>query len=192
MAQQIARGVDSVTDCEAMIKTVAPVSTTTTASEPAIPSNGPPFATLDDLQRCDGMLLGSPTHFGNMSAALKHFIDGTTASWMSAALSGKPAGVFTSTGSMHGGQESTLLSMMLPLLHHGMVMVGLPYSEAALARTTRGGTPYGASHVSGANGNEPLHEDETALCRALGQRVATCAVALKGTGLQRPSHTENN
>lgn len=185
MAQQVARGVDAVSDCEAIIKTVAPVSTTTSATEAAVPDNGPPFATLEDLTQCDGLVLGSPTHFGNMSAAMKHFIDGTTASWMGAALTGKPAAVFTSTGSMHGGQESTLLSMMLPLLHHGMVMVGLPYSEPALARTARGGTPYGASHVSGANGSAPLDEDETALCRALGQRVAECAAALKGSGLQR-------
>ena len=185
MAQQVARGVDAVADCEAIIKTVAPVSTTTRASEAAVPASGPPFATLEDLNQCDGLVLGSPTHFGNMSAAMKHFIDGSTASWMSAALTGKPAGVFTSTGSMHGGQESTLLSMMLPLLHHGMVVVGLPYSEPALARTSRGGTPYGASHVSGANGNVPLDDDEKILCRALGQRVAECALALKGSALQR-------
>ncbi len=184
MAQQVARGVDAVTGCEAIIKTVASVSTTTSATEDAVPASGPPFATLEDLNNCDGLLLGSPTHFGNMSAAMKHFIDGTTASWMGAALTGKPAGVFTSTASMHGGQESTLLSMMLPLLHHGMVMVGLPYSEPALARTTRGGTPYGASHVSDANGNAPLDDNEIALCRALGRRVAECAVALKDSDLQ--------
>ena len=171
--------------CEATIKTVAPVSPASEATVPAVPEEGPPYATLEDLKHCDGLLLGSPTHFGNMSASLKHFIDGTTSSWMAASLSGKPAAVFTSTGSLHGGQESTLLSMMLPLFHHGMVMVGLPYSEAALARTTRGGTPYGASHVSGVNGDQALDVDETALCRALGQRVATCARALAGSTLQR-------
>ena len=185
MAGQVARGVDAVDGCEAILKTVAPVSVTTEATAPAVPDAGPPYATLDDLAQCDGLLIGSPTHFGNMSASLKHFIDGTTSSWMAASLSGKPAAVFTSTGSLHGGQESTLLSMMLPLFHHGMVMVGLPYSEAALTRTTRGGTPYGASHVSGVNGDQPLDADETSLCRALGQRVATCARALSDSGLQR-------
>lgn len=185
MAQQLARGVDSVTGCEAVIKTVAPVSTTTEAIDPSVPESGPPYASENDLQTCDGLLLGSPTHFGNMTAALKHFIDGTTSAWFGAALAGKPAGVFTSTGSMHGGQESTLLSMMLPLMHHGMLVVGLPYSEPQLNKTIRGGTPYGASHVSGANGDLPLDDNEGALCRALGKRVAEAAVALKGSSLQR-------
>lgn len=185
MASQAARGVDAVEGCEAVIKTVATVSSTIEATAAAVPDSGPAYASHADLQQCDGLLLGSPTHFGNMSASLKHFIDGTTSSWMSAALSGKPAAVFTSTGSMHGGQESTLLSMMLPLFHHGMVMVGLPYSEPALGRTISGGTPYGASHVSGANGENPLDNDETALCRALGQRVARCAIALKESTIRR-------
>lgn len=185
MASQIARGVDAVDGCEAVIKTVATVSSNTEATSPDVPASGPAYATPADLKECDGLLLGSPTHFGNMSASLKHFIDGTTSSWMSAALTGKPAAVFTSTGSLHGGQESTLLSMMLPLFHHGMVMVGLPYSEPALGRTTSGGTPYGASHVSGADGDNPLDSDETALCRALGQRVASVAIALKDSPVHR-------
>jgi len=187
MAQQVARGVDGVQQCESVIRTVPPITTTTSATDPAIPASGPAYASLDDLAECDGLALGSPTHFGNMSGALKHFIDGSTAAWLNGALSGKPAGVFTSTGSMHGGQESTLLSMMLPLMHHGMVLVGIPYSEKALSKTTRGGTPYGASHVSGNNGDQPLSDDESTLCRALGQRVANCALALQSSNLRRTS-----
>lgn len=184
MAQQVTRGVDSVAGCESVIRTVPPVSSTTEAIDPAVPGTGPAYASLDDLAACDGLVMGSPTHFGNMSGALKHFIDGTTTAWMAGALADKPAGVFTSTGSMHGGQESTLLSMMLPLMHHGMLLVGIPYTEKALSKTTRGGTPYGASHVSGADGDHPLNDDENALCRALGQRVAHTALVLKSSSLQ--------
>ena len=157
------------------IKTVPPVSATSSASDPAVPESGAPYATLADLSAADGLLLGSPTRFGNMSAELKYFLDGTTSAWFKGTLAGKAAGVFTSSGSMHGGQESTLLSMMLPLLHHGMVLVGIPYSEAELATTERGGTPYGASHVAGTTGDVPLSDSEKKLCRALGCRVATVA-----------------
>ena len=178
MAQQIARGIDGVESCDAVIKTVPSVSATSAASDPAIPETGAPYATLDDLSAADGLLLGSPTRFGNMSAELKFFLDGTTSAWFKGTLAGKAAGVFTSSGSMHGGQESTLLSMMLPLMHHGMVMVGIPYSEAELATTERGGTPYGASHVAGTTGDMPLTDTEKKLCRALGSRVATVAQKL--------------
>ena len=178
MAQQIARGIDGVESCDAVIKTVPSVSATSAASDPAIPQTGAPYATLDDLSAADGLLLGSPTRFGNMSAELKFFLDGTTSAWFKGTLAGKAAGVFTSSGSMHGGQESTLLSMMLPLMHHGMVMVGIPYSEAELATTERGGTPYGASHVAGTTGDMPLTDTEKKLCRALGSRVATVAQKL--------------
>ena len=175
MAKQIARGVDAVESCDAIIKTVPPVSATSSASDPAVPESGAPYATLADLSAADGLLLGSPTRFGNMSAELKYFLDGTTSAWFKGTLAGKAAGVFTSSGSMHGGQESTLLSMMLPLLHHGMVLVGITYSEAELATTERGGTPYGASHVAGTTGDVPLSDSEKKLCRALGCRVATVA-----------------
>ena len=179
MARQVARGVDAVEDCDAVIKTVPAISTTTTATDPEIPVAGAPYATLDDLANCDGLLLGSPTRFGNMSAEMKYFIDSTTSAWFAGTLSGKPAGVFTSSGSMHGGQESTLLSMMLPLMHHGMLLVGIPYSEPQLATTSRGGTPYGASHVAGVDGESPLDENEKLLCRALGRRVASVGQRLK-------------
>jgi len=175
MARHIARGVESVADVQAVLRTVPPVSPETEASRPEIPPAGPPYAELDDLRRADGLILGSPTRFGNMAAPLKHFIDRTSPLWLSGELVGKPAAVFTSTASLHGGQESTLLSMMLPLLHHGMVLVGLPYSEARLNTTASGGTPYGASHWAGAEGKRALDEDEQALCQALGRRVADLA-----------------
>ena len=175
MARHIARGVESVADVQAVLRTVPPVSPETEATRPEIPESGPPYAELDDLRRADGLILGSPTRFGNMAAPLKHFIDRTSPLWLSGELVGKPAAVFTSTASLHGGQESTLLSMMLPLLHHGMVLVGLPYSEARLNTTTSGGTPYGASHWAGADGKRPLDEDEQTLCQALGRRVAELA-----------------
>ncbi len=184
MATQIARGVDNVPQCEAIIKTVPAVSPTTQAVDNPVPDSGAPYATLDDLANADGLLLGSPTRFGNMSAPLKAFLDSTTSAWFSGTLSGKPAGVFTSSGSMHGGQESTLLSMMLPLLHHGMLIVGIPYSEPQLVTTSRGGTPYGASHVAGAAGDVPLDDAEKQLCRALGTRVATIALQLKKTATE--------
>jgi NAD(P)H dehydrogenase (quinone) len=179
LARQVARGVDEVPGMSARLRTVPPVQPVTEAgSQPAVPADGPPYATRADLAECTGLVLGSPTRFGNMAAALKHFLDGTVPEWMSGALSGKPAGVFTSTGSMHGGQETTLLSMMLPLFHHGMLLVGIPYSEAELSSTRSGGTPYGASHVAGARGELAVSDEERALARALGRRVATLAARL--------------
>jgi NAD(P)H dehydrogenase (quinone) len=155
------------------------VSANPEATEPPVPDSGAPYASLDDLRDCAGLALGSPTRFGNMAAPMKYFLDGTSALWMSGALSGKPAGVFTSTGSLHGGQESTLLSMMLPLLHHGMVITGLPYTEPELLQTREGGTPYGPSHLAGPDSRLPLSESERNLCRALGRRLAALAAALQ-------------
>jgi NAD(P)H dehydrogenase (quinone) len=182
LARQVARGVDSVADARARLRTVPAVSPDTLASEPTVPADGPPYATHDDLRECDGLLLGSPTRFGNMAAPLKHFLDGTSALWLNGGLDRKPAGVFTSTGSMHGGQESTLLSMMLPLLHHGMYLVGLPFTAASLNRTRTGGTPYGASHLAGtaAGDGARLSDDERELAQLLGRRVAELAVAARG------------
>ena len=178
MARCVARGVERVTGMQALVRTVAPVSTMCEAVDPPIPTAGPPYATLDDLERCAGLALGSPTRFGNMTAAMKHFIDSTSALWLSGRLAGKPAAVFTSSASMHGGQETTLVSMMLPLLHHGMVICGLPYREPELMRTRSGGTPYGASHVAGPDGARPVDGDEERLCVALGHRLATFAQRL--------------
>ncbi len=177
MANHVARGIESVTGAEAAVRTVPAVSALCEKTAGEIPDSGPPYANLDDLKSCDGLALGSPTNFGNMAAPLKYFIDGTSELWFSGALSGKPAGVFTSTGSMHGGHESTLLSMMLPLFHHGMMLVGVPYSEAALRETSSGGTPYGPSHLS-QHGRE-LSEHEKTLCRALGARLAQTAQRLR-------------
>lgn len=179
LAAQIARGVCSHQGAEAIVRTVPPVSTTTQATDPAIPDAGAPYVTMAELQNCDGLILGSPTRFGNMAAALKYFLDGTSAQWLSGALSGKPAAVFTSTSSLHGGQETTLLSMMLPLLHHGMFLVGVPYSEDSLHHTKTGGTPYGASHVTFGQTDTPLSADEKTLAKALGKRVADAAQKLK-------------
>lgn len=178
MARQIARGVE-LAGLEARLRTVPAVSADCEASAPDIPAEGAPYATLDDLKGCAGLALGSPTRFGNMAAPLKYFIDGTSSLWLSGELVGKPAAVFTSTASLHGGQESTLLSMLLPLLHHGMLIIGIPYSEPALLSTTGGGTPYGASHYAGADGKRGLDEQESALCRALGQRLAQTALRLE-------------
>lgn len=178
MARQIARGVEQ-SGLEARLRTVSAVSAKSEATEPPVPDSGAPYCTLDDLADCAGLALGSPTRFGNMSAALKYFLDGTSGLWMKAALAGKPAGVFTSTGSLHGGQETTLTSMMLPLLHHGMIITGLPYTEPALTRTSTGGTPYGPSHVAGLDNQQPLSDDEKTLCQALGRRLATTAKALR-------------
>lgn len=176
MARQIARGIESVDGVQARVRTVPPVSADTEATAPAVPEAGPPYATSNDLRECAGLVLGSPTRFGNMAAALKYFLDGTADLWLGGALAGKPAAVFTSTGSQHGGNEATLLTMMLPLLHHGMVLVGLPYTEPALSATDTGGTPYGASHVAGSGGKPlPLSRDETTLCLALGKRLAETA-----------------
>ncbi len=177
MARYIARGVASVDGAEAVLRTVPDVSTVCEKTAETIPSEGVIYATLNDLKTCDGLALGSPTHFGNMAAPLKYFIDSTTEVWFSGALVGKPAAVFTSTGSLHGGQESTLLSMMLPLMHHGMLLLGLPYTEQALHDTTSGGTPYGASHL--ASEQQDLSDHEKTLCRALGMRLAKTARALQ-------------
>ncbi len=178
MANQVARGIESIHEAEAVVRTVPEVSSNCEKTEEMIPDQGAPYATLSDLKNCDGLAIGSPTHFGNMAAPLKYFIDNTTEIWLSGALTGKPAGVFTCSGSMHGGQESTLLSMMLPLLHHGMMIVGIPYSEPALRETVSGGTPYGPSHLS-KKGNS-LTEHEKALCQALGARLAKTAIVLGG------------
>ncbi len=177
MARQVARGVE-LGGLEARVRTVPAVSSECEAVAPAIPEAGALYASLDDLKGCAGLALGSPTRFGNMAAPLKYFIDGTSSLWLGGELVGKPAGVFTSTASLHGGQETTLLSMLLPLLHHGMLVTGLPYSESALLETRGGGTPYGASHHAGADGKRALDEHEIALCRALGQRLATTAAKL--------------
>lgn len=178
MAQLVARGVESVKDVKARIRTVPKVSANCKATEPDIPPSGAPYAELKDLEECIGLAMGSPTRYGNMAAALKYFLDGTTSLWLKGSLIGKPAAVFTSTGSLHGGQETTLITMMIPLMHHGMVMVGLPYSEPELSSTTTGGTPYGPSHVAGAADDRPISDDERKLCIALGKRLAETALKL--------------
>jgi NAD(P)H dehydrogenase (quinone) len=178
MARQIARGVGERAGIEARLRTVPEISATCEAVAPSVPDEGAPYATLDDLANCAGLALGSPTRFGNMAAALKYFIDGTSGLWLSGAMIGKPAAVFTSTSSMHGGQETTLTSMMLPLLHHGMLLLGLPYSETDLLHTSSGGTPYGPSHLAGSDSKLPLSDEEKRLCRALGLRLASTAARL--------------
>lgn len=177
MADLIARGIALVANCQARVRTVPPLG----GADDDIPVQGPPFARKDDLRECAALALGSPTRFGNMAAPMKAFWDTTSDLWLSGALIDKPAVVFTSTSSLHGGQETTLLSMLLPLLHHGMLVLGLPYSEPGLLRTTTGGTPYGASHLAGANNDQPISADERELCLALGRRLATVTVRL-GTG----------
>jgi len=179
MADLIARGVEEVDGARARIRTVPAVSAVSEAVAPSVPDQGAPYATLDDLEACDGLLLGSPTRFGNMAAPLRYFLDGTSPLWLRGGLSGKPAAVFTSTGTIHGGQETTLLSMMLPLLHHGMLLVGLPYTEPALHTSSTGGSPYGATHWAGAKNDRTISDDEKGLCIALGRRVAEVAQALK-------------
>ncbi len=179
LARHAARGVESA-GAEAVIRTVPKVSAATEATEPAIPEQGPPYASLDDLERCDGLLLGSPTRFGNMAAPLKYFLDGTSGLWLNGSLTDKPAGVFTSTSSLHGGQESTLLTMVLPLIHHGMLWTGIPYAESAVRDTRTGGGPYGASHLA-TSWNESLSDHEKALAQALGKRVAILAQRLRET-----------
>ncbi|MCK5325548.1 MAG: NAD(P)H:quinone oxidoreductase [Woeseiaceae bacterium] len=175
LAREICLGVDSVDGMASRLRTVPPVSTVTEASADPVPESGPPYATLADLDECSGLILGSPTHFGNMSAPLKHFFDGTVTEWLSGTLSGKAAGVFTSSSSLHGGQEATLLTMVVPLLHHGMIYVGLPYGEKELSSTTTGGSPYGATHVSWSRESDALSNDEKQLAQALGNRVADIA-----------------
>lgn len=178
MANQIARGVESVNTVEAILRTVPEISSTCEQTADIIPEQGPPYATLEDLKNCSGLALGSPTYFGNMAAAMKYFWDSTTEIWLAGALTNKPAGVFTSTGSMHGGHESTLLSMFLPLLHHGMMVLGVPYSETALRETQSGGTPYGPSHTHSESG---LSDDEKIICQALGKRLAQIALKLNNS-----------
>lgn len=180
LAEQIARGVERVPGVGARLRTVPAVSTVCEATEDEVPAEGPPYVSLDDLESCIGVALGSPTRFGNMAAPMKYFLDGTIGPWVNGALVGKPAAVFTSSGSHHGGQETTLMSMMLPLMHHGMVMVGLPYSERTLSSTTTGGTPYGVTHVAGHDGNPALSDDEITLAVAQGERLARMALALEG------------
>lgn len=175
LAQFIAHGIESVPGCDARLRTVPAVSPDIESSAPAIPESGAPYVELSDLQQCAGLALGSPTRFGNMAAAMKYFWDSTTTAWLNGTLSGKPAAVFTSTGSLHGGQESTLLSMMLPLLHHGMLLLGIPYREAALMTTSSGGSPYGASHWAGVDGSKPITAEEKQLAIALGRRLALTA-----------------
>jgi NAD(P)H dehydrogenase (quinone) len=179
MARLIARGIEEVPGMTARLRTVPKVSSVCETTEEEIPDEGAPYAELTDIKECDGLALGSPCHFGNMAAPLKYFLDSTSPLWLSGSLIGKPAGVFTSSSSLHGGQESTLLSMMLPLLHHGMLLCGIPYSENGLLHTTGGGSPYGASHHAGAKNNLPLSEEEKQLCIALGRRLATTARLLK-------------
>jgi NAD(P)H dehydrogenase (quinone) len=180
LARHVCRGVESVHGAAAKLRTVPPVTAESEGPAKPVPPSGAPYATLEDLRGAAGLVMGSPTRFGNMAAPLKYFLDSTSSLWVSGALAGKPAGVFTSTQTMHGGQESTLLTMMVPLLHHGMYLVGLPFTERGVNVTTTGGTPYGASHVAGASDNPVLSEDERALAQALGRRVAALAVRLDG------------
>lgn len=178
LAQLIADGIDGVAGCAARVRTVPPVSAVCEATEPDIPKSGPPYAEPSDLAECAGLALGSPTRFGNMAAPLKYFLDGTSAQWLAGALAGKPACVFTSTGSLHGGQETTLLSMMLPLFHHGMLLMGLPYTEVDLMATASGGTPYGVTHHARPDGSQPITEEERRLAIAQGRRLAELALRI--------------
>ena len=180
LAELIAQGVDSVPGAEARLRTVPPVSNVAEATAPGIPDQGSPYVELDDLRECRGLALGSPTRFGNMAASMKYFLDGTATEWVNGTLSGKPAVVFASTGSLHGGQEATLLSMMIPLLHHGMMVMGLPYTHPELMNTGSGGSPYGATHWAGVDGKRPVTEDERTLSIALGRRLAEAALKLDG------------
>ncbi len=184
MAKQIARGVAQISSStqpiEARLRTVPAVSTVIEASSPSVPAEGAIYCSESDLSQCSGLILGSPTRFGNMAAPLKYFLDGTSTAWVNGNLINKPAAVFTSTSTLHGGQESTLLSMMLPLLHHGMLITGIPYSEAALSSTRTGGSPYGATHLASGDYAQKLSDDEISLCQALGKRVAKIALKLEG------------
>ena len=179
MANHIARGIEEINGVQARLRTVPEVSTVCEATEDTIPESGAPYVTLDDMKQCAGLALGSPTRFGNMAAPLKYFIDSTSSIWLTGTLAGKPASVFTSTSSMHGGQETTLISMMLPLLHHGMLISGVPYGETDLMHTTTGGTPYGTSHYAGADNKLAISEEEKRLCRIQGKRLAELALKLK-------------
>ncbi|AWL03251.1 NAD(P)H:quinone oxidoreductase [Massilia oculi] len=181
LAELIAQGIDSVPGAEARLRTVPPVSSVAEATAPGIPDQGSPYVELDDLRECRGLALGSPTRFGNMAASMKYFLDGTATEWVNGSLSGKPAVVFASTGSLHGGQEATLLSMMIPLLHHGMMVMGLPYTHPELMNTASGGSPYGATHWAGVDGKRPVTEEERTLAIALGRRLAEAALKLQGS-----------
>jgi len=180
LAELIATGIESVPGAQARLRTVPPVSTVCEATASDIPADGPPYVELRDLEECAGLALGSPTRFGNMAAPMKYFLDGTAGLWVSGALTGKPACVFTSTGSLHGGQETTLLSMMLPLLHHGMLVMSLPYGERGLMTTASGGTPYGPSHHAGPDNGKPVTDEEASLAMAMGRRLAEAAIRLAG------------
>ncbi len=177
MAQQLALGVEAVSGCSAIVRCVPDVSPNYQQTEAPVPDDGPPYASMDDLKNCDGLLIGSPSYFGNMAAPLKYFLDQSSQVWLSGALIGKPAGVFTATSSHHGGQESLLISMIIPLMHHGMIISGIPYSEPALQQTSSGGTPYGASHISGREGQQ-LTADESDICKALGRQIAELSIKL--------------
>ena len=179
LAELIAEGVESIPHCNAILRTVPVISTVCEATQPSIPEDGSPYVEYADLENCDGLALGSPTRFGNMASAMKYFWDGSTAQWLSGALSGKPACVFTSSGSLHGGQETTLISMMLPLMHHGMLLLGLPYTNPELSSTTTGGTPYGVSHFAGGSGQHTISKDEHQLALEQGRRLASIAKQLK-------------
>jgi NAD(P)H dehydrogenase (quinone) len=181
LARQVCRGIEGVPAVSAKLRTVPPVFAESEGPARLVPASGPPYASLEDLRQADGLVMGSPTRFGNMAAPLKYFLDSTSSLWLAGALAGKPAGVFTSTRTMHGGQETTLLSMMMPLIHHGMYLVGLPYTERSLNETRAGGSPYGASHVAGPQDDPALTEDERALAQALGRRVATLAARLRAS-----------
>ncbi|MBT5331092.1 MAG: NAD(P)H:quinone oxidoreductase [Porticoccaceae bacterium] len=183
MAELIADGIESVAGCEAMLRTVPSVSPDNLASEPKQPEQGPIYCSETDFKQCDGLILGSPTRFGNMAAPLKYFIDGTGSAWMEGSLVNKPAACFTSSSSMHGGQESTLLSMSLPLIHHGMLFCGIPFTATELSETKTGGTPYGASHLAGGKSDNPISDSEAALCKLLGTRVAKIASAIEAADL---------
>jgi NAD(P)H dehydrogenase (quinone) len=180
LAREVCRGIDGVPGMAARLRTVAAVSAVSEAVEPAVPTDGPPYATREDLVECAGLVLGSPTRFGNMAAPLKYFLDGTGSEWLAGTLAGKPAGVFTSTSTLHGGQESTLIAMAIPLLHHGMLLVGIPYTEAALSSTTTGGSPYGATHVTWNRDDDVLSAEEKRLARLQGRRIAEIAARLEG------------
>jgi NAD(P)H dehydrogenase (quinone) len=182
LAEFIAQGIESVPGCDARLRTVPAISTVTEATAPAVPADGAPYVELEDLEQCAGLAVGSPTRFGNMASAMKYFWDGTSSQWLAGTLAGKPGCVFTSTGSLHGGQESTLLSMMIPLLHHGVMVMGLAYTNPDLMTTASGGTPYGASHWSGLDGKKPITDEEKRLAVAMGKRLAETAVRLAGGG----------
>jgi NAD(P)H dehydrogenase (quinone) len=183
LAKSVAIGVEQNAGCQAVIRTVPPVSTVCEAVADSIPQTGDIYASLDDLENCDGLILGSPTRFGSVASPIKYFFDQSAPQWLEGTLKDKPAGVFTSSSSLHGGQESTLLAMMLPLIHHGMIIIGIPFHDSPLAGTQSGGTPYGASHVAGADNNRPISKEESVTAEILGRRIANCAAAVSGKAL---------